>query len=41
MRKQLVYPDSKGVLHEKPIDPATDKEMVGFIENQRSSGKRK
>ncbi|MGD0950904.1 MAG: hypothetical protein ABR985_00640 [Methanotrichaceae archaeon] len=37
MRKQAIYPDSKGVLHTQPIDPETDKEMVGFVENQRRS----
>jgi len=41
MKQRPMFPDSKGVLHVQPIDPATDKEMVGFVESQRRKSSKK
>lgn len=39
--KKAIYPDSKGVLHRQPIDPATDREMPGFVQSQKQKGKKR
>jgi hypothetical protein len=36
-----IYPDSKGVLHQQPIDPDTDREMVDFVQSQKQKGKKR
>ena len=39
--KKAIFPDSNGVMHRQPIDPETDKEMKGYLQNHPAAKKKR